>query len=71
MLNKFNYGIELSFNEQQEVSSNEHKVNLEFYLKNDLTNYLAPIYTSQQPMADNNIIDQSLDSTQDHINTNI
>ncbi|RIA95633.1 hypothetical protein C1645_816459 [Glomus cerebriforme] len=72
MLNKINYDIDLSLNEQQqEVFSEEHKVNLEFHLKHDLANYLAPIDTSQQPMTDNDIINQSLDSTQDHINTNI
>ncbi|RIA95628.1 hypothetical protein C1645_757116 [Glomus cerebriforme] len=72
MLNKINYGIEQSFNEQQQdVFSKEHKVNLEFHLKNDLNNYLAPIYTSQHPMTDNDIMNQSLDYTQDHINTNI
>ncbi|RIA89740.1 hypothetical protein C1645_824383 [Glomus cerebriforme] len=72
MLNKINYDIDLSFNEQQqEVFFEEHKVNLEFHLKHDLANYLAPIDTSQQPMADNNIVNQSLDYTQDHINTNI
>ncbi|RIA98855.1 hypothetical protein C1645_842992 [Glomus cerebriforme] len=72
MLNKINYGVEVSLNEQQqEVFSREHKENLEFQLKHDLTNYLAPINISQQPMADNNNINQSLDYTQDHINTNI
>ncbi|RIA83638.1 hypothetical protein C1645_833505 [Glomus cerebriforme] len=48
VLNKINYGIDLSFNEhQQVVFSKEHKINLEFHLKNDLINYLAPIYTFQ------------------------
>ncbi|RIA98852.1 hypothetical protein C1645_731315 [Glomus cerebriforme] len=58
MLNKINYGIELSLNEQQqEVFSRAHKENLEFHLKHDLTYYLAPIDTSQQPIpTDSNII---------------
>ena len=59
-LNKIKYGIEQNLNVQENSDfSKEHKENLEFHLKQDLNNYLAPIYTSQQPMVDNNIIDQS------------
>jgi hypothetical protein len=44
MLNKVNYGFELNLNEQQAVDfSQELKENLEFHLKRDLINYLAPI----------------------------
>jgi hypothetical protein len=58
MLNKINYDIELNLNEQQqqETFSREHKENLEFHLKQYLTNYLAPINTYQQHT---------------HVNTNI
>ena len=72
-LNKIKYGIEQSLNVQENSDfSKEHKENLEFHLKQDLNNYLAPIYTSQQPMVDNNIIVQSSNYPQGHINnTNI
>ncbi|GBB84380.1 hypothetical protein RclHR1_00110013 [Rhizophagus clarus] len=69
MLNKINYSIELNSSEQhQETFSREHKENLEFHLKRYLTNYLAPTNssTSQQ-----HIINQPLDYSQGHINTNI
>ncbi|RIA98862.1 hypothetical protein C1645_731320 [Glomus cerebriforme] len=60
MLNNIHYGVELNLNgQQQEVFSRAHKENLEFHLKNDLTYYLAPIDTSQQPIIDNNVINQS------------
>ena len=49
MLNKINYGIELGPNIQENLDfSKEHKENLEFYLKQDLNEYLAPIDTYQQ-----------------------
>ena len=69
-MNKIKYGIEQNLNVQENLDfSKEHKENLEFHLKQDLNNYLAPIYTSQQPMLDSNII---VESSQGHINnTNI
>ena len=49
MLNKINYDIELNLNIQEILNfSKEHKENLEFYLKQDLKNYLVPIDASQQ-----------------------
>jgi len=55
MLNNIHYNIRQNFNVQENLSfSNEHKENLEFHLKQDLNNYLAPIYNSQQSMFDNN-----------------
>ena len=50
-LNKIKYGIEQNLNVQENSDfSKEHKENLEFHLKQDLNNYLAPIDTYQQPM---------------------
>ena len=74
MLNKINYGIELGPNIQENLDfSKEHRENLEFYLKQDLNNYLAPIDISQQPMIYNNTVNQSSNYSnysQGHINNN-
>jgi hypothetical protein len=74
MLNKIFYGIGQNFiNVQENLDfSKEHRDNLEFHLKHDLNNYLAPIDTFQQNMTNNNnIINQSLDYAQGHTNINI
>ena len=43
MLNRINYGIELNDQRQENLDfSREYKENLEFYLKQDLINYLSP-----------------------------
>ena len=62
MLNKIKYGIELSLNLQENSDfSREYKENLEFHLRQDLNDYLAPIDTSQQP----------INYPQGHIDTNV